>query len=212
MEALRAVGAKALPLESEERAKVVWSADERAAFQEMQWKAYVALRQAPDKLKAWKISDFVTFGSPLTHAEFLMTRNADDFKRAVEDRLLATCPPISEWKEPTILFPQRGSPRYPHHASVFAATRWTNIFDKGNGWLTGDPISGSMLDNFGPGVENVQVRLRWGLGRIFTHTQYWSTKADGREVLPDSHAGPRNHIQVLRDAVDLRRRLEPTPA
>ena len=24
-----------------------------------------------------------------------------------------------------------------HHGAVFAATRWTNVFDRGNGWATG---------------------------------------------------------------------------
>jgi len=208
--AFQAVGTKALPIDSAARAKSTLDTDELAAFRALQWQTYMALRHNPAKPKrAWKISDFVTFGSPLTHAEFLVTRNAADFNKAVDERLLATCPPVSEWKEPGVLYPQSGKPRHPHHGSVFAATRWTNVFDKGNGWLTGDPISGPLRENFGPGVGSIQVRLRWKLGRIFTHTQYWSLKATGQEILPSGKPGSRSHLDVLRDAVDLGRKLEP---
>jgi len=118
-----------------------------------------------------------------------------------------TCPPVSEYEKPIILYPQRGKRQYPHHAAVFAATRWTNVFDLGNLVFTGDPISGSMAENFGPGVENIQVKMQsWA--RIFTHTKYWSSTVEGAEVLPNSAKG-RSHLQVMRDAVDLRRRLEP---
>ena len=97
-----------------------------------------------------------------------------------------------------------------HHGAVFAATRWTNIFDRGNGWLTGDPISGPMAENFGPGVENVQVELRGSLGRVFTHTLYWSLAATGIEIVASAGTPPRSHLAVLRDAVDLGRKLEPS--
>ena len=40
-----------------------------------------------------------------------------------------------------------------HHGACFAATRWTNLYDLGNLLSTGDPISGSMAENFGAGVE-----------------------------------------------------------
>jgi hypothetical protein len=208
--ALRAVGKHALPLDSKARAAQQMDDAERSAFRAEQWRTYVALRSPPKVGKPWKISDFVTFGSPLTHAEFLVTRNAADFRRSIEERMIATCPPVREGAEKTILFGQPGK-QNPHHASVFAATRWTNIYDKGNGWLTGDPISGPLTENFGPGVENIRVRLKWRLGRIFTHTEYWSLKAKGFEVLRSGNPGPRNHLDVMRAAVDLGRRLEPPP-
>lgn len=212
LKAFRAVGKKALPIDSAGRAKVTMDAAELAEFRGLQWQLYRQLSTAPsDKLDSWKVSDFVTFGSPLTHAEFLVTHNAADFAKAVDERLLSTCPPVSEGKNPNILYPSR-SPRYPHHAAVFSATRWTNIHDKGNGWLTGDPISGPLVENFGPGILNIQVSLTWALGRIFTHTNYWSTAAEGWEVLPSGERGPRSHLDVLRDAVDLGRKADPDPS
>lgn len=214
LKALKAAGAHALPIDSTERAKVRWGAGELAEFRTKQWGCYALLRDKPTKQnRPWKISDFVTFGSPLTHAEFLVTRTAKDFNKAVDERLFATCPPVSETKKPSILYGDRGNAQHPHHAAVFAATRWTNVYDKASGWsggwLTGDPISGPLIENFGPGVENIQVRLKWSAGRIFTHSQYWSLKAEGHEVLPSGQSGTRNHLRVLRDAVDLGRKLEP---
>lgn len=206
--ALRAVGKKAIPIESVQRAAHRMTPDELAEFQGLQWKLYTQLRHAPIGKRPWKISDFVTCGSPLTHAEFLVTHNASELVKAVDERLLATCPPVSETQDPSILYPLK-KPKYPHQAAVFAATRWTNVFDKGNGWSTGDPISGPMQENFGPGVENIQVKLRWGLGRIFTHTQYWSLDAVGEQILPSGKPGGRSHVDVLHHAVDLGRRFEP---
>jgi hypothetical protein len=211
LSALRAVGRHALPMNAAERATRTMSGQARAEFRELQWRAYTALRTAPEGRKPWKVSDFVTCGSPLTHAEFLITYNARDFVRSVEERLVATGPPISETKRPDITFMTDGV-RHPHHAAVFAATRWTNIYDKGDGLVTGDPIGGPLGENFGPAVQDVQVRMTWRLWRIFTHTQYWSLDAKGVEVSPATGTVTRSHIEVLRDAVDLKRTLERSPA
>lgn len=214
------IGEHALPMDSGARAAIRWDVDKLKSFRRLQWAVYEALRGAPKDRSRWKISDFVTFGSPLTHAEFLLTRDQTDFYRSIEERLFSTCPPVTEWaKKQTVLFPRDKLPKTPHHAAMFAATRWTNIYDRGNWVVTGDPVSGPMTGNFGPGVENIRVRLTWRFGRIFTHTTYWSRHASGKEVGKDGPwwklrraeriAGARSHIQVLRDAVDLRRSLEP---
>ena len=194
--------------------------DDLAGLRRDQWELYRQLRaKDADHPLPWKISDFVTLGSPLTHSEFLVTYDLTEFQRGIAERLLSACPPIAEGAAAggTILYQEGRSPsgkpeRAVHHGAVFAATRWTNIFDRGNGWLTGDPISGPMTENFGPGVENVQVELRGSLGRIFTHTLYWSLAATGVEVAASAGAEPRTHLAVLRDAVDLGRKLEPSQA
>ncbi|MER9949282.1 hypothetical protein [Mesorhizobium sp. M0047] len=188
--------------------------DDLAGFRRDQWELYRQLRTADaDHPLPWKISDFITLGSPLTHSEFLVTNNLAQFRRGMAERLFSACPPIAEGPAAggTVLYQEGRSPsgkprRAVHHGAVFAATRWTNIFDGGNGWLTGDPISGPMAEKFGPGVENIQVELRGSLGRIFTHTLYWSLTATGVEA----GARPRSHLAVLRDAVDLGRKLEPS--
>ncbi|MEI9423529.1 hypothetical protein O7A70_20410 [Mesorhizobium sp. Cs1299R1N1] len=191
-----------------------------AGFRRDQWELYRQLRtRDADHPLPWKISDFVTLGSPLTHSEFLVTYNLAELRRGIAERLFSACPPIAEGAVAggTVLYQEgrglSGKPqRAVHHGAVFAATRWTNIFDRGNGWLTGDPISGSMTENFGPGVENVQVKLRGSLGRIFTHTLYWSLTANGVEVAMPAGVASRSHLAVLRDAVDLGRKLEPSQA
>lgn len=211
LKAFRAVGKKALPIDAAGRRARRFEPAELEEFRRQQWDVYAQLRSHPDgEGRPWKISDFVTFGSPLAHAEFLMVQNGKAFDRAVDERSLSTCPPVSEFKDPTVLYPSE-KPRHPHHAAVFAATRWTNIYDQGNGWLTGDPISGHMEENFGPGVENIRVRLRWSLGRIVTHTTYWDAKAKGEEIVEGSPTG-RSHLDVMRYAVDLKRRQEFPPA
>ena len=181
--------------------------EERAVFRAAQWKLHTLLR-ARDDGSAWKISDFVTLGSPLTHAEFLMAKNEAAFREGVAERLFSICPPLSDSaSEPDVMYYERPRVRAMHHGACFAATRWTNVYDIGNLISTGDPISGDMAENFGGGVENVRVRLEGRLGRVFTHTLYWSLDAEGREV--EAAAGiRRSHLEVLRDAVDLGRRLE----
>ncbi|KQU87578.1 hypothetical protein ASD12_07710 [Mesorhizobium sp. Root102] len=192
------------------------SLDDLAGFRRDQWELYRRLRTGDADHRAWKISDFVTLGSPLTHSEFLVTYNLAEFRRGIAERLFSACPPIAESATGgTVLYQEgrnrSGKPRRAvHHGAVFAATRWTNIFDRGNGWLTGDPISGPMAENFGPGVQNIQVELRGSLGRVFTHTLYWSLAATGVEVAAGDQ--PRSHLVVLRDAVDLGRKLEPSQA
>jgi hypothetical protein len=194
-----------------------WSVEMRACFREAQWRLYEQLRtfkSSKEMSATWKISDFITLGSPLTHAEFLITHNLDRWMLGVEERLFAICPALSDSNMTRRIHfesgrnEETGRPTFGlHHGAAFAATRWTNIFDIGNLLSTGDPISGSMAENFGPGVENIQVALTKLNSRIFTHTHYWARNAFGYEVLPDGSKGRLNTI-VLRDAVDLRRRLE----
>lgn len=176
----------------------------RAEFRHAQWQLHSQLRS--EGPTPWKISDFVTLGSPLTHAEFLVTFNEAQFRKGIGERLFGICPPLSDSAAiPRLLYYEKPRVRAVHHGAVFAATRWTNIYDLGNLLTTGDPISGAMADNFGGGVEEVRVEMesrRWG--RLFTHTRYWDGEATGYEVRTDGVRG-RTHLEVLRDAVDLRR-------
>lgn len=182
-------------------------AERRSSFREEQWALYRELRVPRDSAPTWKVSDFVTLGSPLTHAEFLVTSNKASFRRGIIDRLFGICPPLSDSAaSPKLLYYERPRVRAVHHGAVFAATRWTNIYDRGNLLSTGDPISGPMAENFGSGIEETSVTLRWRWGRTFTHAQYWSLDAAGEEV---GGAG-RSHIEVLRAAVDLARRADHT--
>lgn len=209
-EALRAFDDYASPARLKGGGTHLLPPDERPAFRAAQWRLYMALRDAPPESLPWRISDFVTLGSPLSHAEFLVAANAGRWRKGVEERLFSVCPPISDSEtRRTIVYKDT----HAHHAAVFSATRWTNIHDIGNRWSTGDPFSGAMTENFYGGVEEHRVELRWKcwgpLSRVMTHTAYWSDRARGVEIEAESRFAGRTHIEVLRAAVDLRRELEP---
>lgn len=154
-----------------------------------------------EELKAngarWRVSDFITLGSPLAHAEILMAANADDLRPRFPARELAQCPPVLETKrhDGQILrrfsWPAHAKERTPHHAAVFGPVRWTNLYFPS--WLIvgGDTVGGPLARIFGGGVLDVPVRTRLRLG-LLSHTLYWTP---GRKK--DSH------IDALRDALDL---------
>lgn len=157
------------------------------------------------KHRTWLVSDFVTLGSPLTHAEFLLAHEKNGLRELVEERVLPSCPPVTEYDGDRGLesfhYESDGN-SYPHHAALFAAVRWTNIHDPHNwfGFLIGDPISGPVSVNFGAGIKDIKVRIpkgSLGIPRLFTHTQYWHWRDEwNKDNVPA-------HITHLRHAVDL---------
>jgi hypothetical protein len=121
----------------------------------------------------WRVTDFITLGSPLAHAEVLMADDPADFRRRKEGRELSTCPPtwdeafgitrdipvepIGEQKKPVV--------RTPDHAGVFAFTHWTNFHCPSKWVVDGDFLSGPAAPMFGLGIEDRAVRAN--------HTNYW---------------------------------------
>ena len=112
----------------------------------------------------WPVSDFITLGSPLTHAEFLMARDKASLDKAKRHRILPTCPPTLEYDGTTKLRhfsyhppaldafgdgKQPEHPRFPHHAALFAYTMWTNLYSPHRFTLWGDVISGPICHAFG---------------------------------------------------------------
>jgi hypothetical protein len=92
----------------------------------------------------WLITDLITLGSPLTHAEFLLARDVRDLRARQEDREFPVSPPIREVLDPDVALKAKAAgfqldPKSPqllcfpfgslHHAAPFAAVRWTNIHD-----------------------------------------------------------------------------------
>jgi hypothetical protein len=146
----------------------------------------------------WRVTDFVTLGSPLAHAAILLARNADALASHLEDREFARCLPVLE--ESTVAgkavfrfsYPADAKARTPHHGAVFAPVRWTNLYFPNTLLLHGDLVGGPLHDVLGEAVRDVPVKtsLRRGL---FTHTLYWTL---GRGEKDD-------HIRHLRDALDL---------
>jgi hypothetical protein len=193
---------------------------ENAPFDPVRLKAYlVAQRElrrhlagrpaptAPDEADArWLISDLVTFGSPLTHAEFLIAADRNDLEARKAARELPQSPPYRELLDPEVrtraqatqAMPIANPPEqtrllsYPvvnrpaswmlHHAAPFAAVRWSNVYDPAALVFFGDVIGGPLAGVFGPAIIDIDLRARRG-GRqswTFTHTKYWALDEESR--------------------------------
>jgi hypothetical protein len=149
--------------------------------------------------QGWRISDFVTVGSPLVHAEFLLADSREEMERDFKERFLCTAPPRPDEPGTSMLY-GKGN-RFAHFAAPFAAVRWTNIYDEHWFPLCGDIVSGPVATRarFGPGIREHRVAIRRPglLRRFVTHTLYWTWQ---KGYDPDS---PPDHIKHLRDALGL---------
>ena len=146
----------------------------------------------------WLVSDFVTAGSPLTHARWLLNLDTKtQFADLVRERSFPTCPPQTE----TIASPvphvhrqaftfthayvneqnpqAKWSVQVPHHAGLFALTRWTNLYFPYSGLFAGDPIAGPLAGQFGAWVRDVRLHDAKG----FAHTRYTDRDLDPEAVL-----------------------------
>jgi hypothetical protein len=182
------------------------------AFQAQQARCRAELNA---KANRWTVSDFVTLGSPLAHAEFLLAYDKPDLRKAQERRVLPTCPPVLEYDGTTKnrhMSYRRGegagAPRVPHHAALFAFTRWTNIYSRHRAILWGDIISGPVGEEFNldvngttfSGIRDIAVlagKKSWP--PFFTHTKYWTLPRGWQvgAIVPD-------HIAELRAAMNLK--------
>jgi hypothetical protein len=155
--------------------------------------------------KPWLVTDFVTLGSPLTHALYLMCNGRSEeelkqnFRRRVSEREFPVCPPMRDDGDDSFTFSdaRTGRQRF-HHGALFALTRWTNLFFPMSQLLWGDAVGGPLMgaDLFGDGVRDVKVATRRdGKTALFAHTDYWKTTAG------DRRHGP--HIEALCAAINL---------
>lgn len=154
----------------------------------------------------WLVSDLVTVGSPLAHAPWLLNLDANTrFEDLKRERSLPTCPPQTEdRKSPrpgvmrrvftfthAIEDPQHPkasrSVQVPHHAGLFALTRWTNLFFPHHGLLQGDPVAGPLQPVFGDWINDVPLHKTRG----FAHGRYTD-----REHEPQA-------VQAVRKALNL---------
>ncbi len=190
------------------------------AYQELQ---SAALAEAQEQGFSWIVTDFVTLGAPLTHAEFLMAESRADLRARQTARILPTCPPALEYDGKTKMShisyaPDPGSVRLrrPHHAALFAYTRWTNLYSDHRSMIMGDLVSGPVAEIFGletngataKGIRDVAVLpaldaegapLAGHSRSLFTHNAYWDAEK-GTENVPT--ATP-HHIAELRKALAL---------
>lgn len=143
----------------------------------------------------WLVSDFVTAGSPLAHAQWLLNLDGKtQFADLLRERSFPACPPQTE----TVPSPKPGVTRHaftfthayvdernprrrrsvqvPHHAGLFALTRWTNLYFPYAGLIDGDPIAGSLAGQFGEWVRDIRLADAKG----FAHTRYTNRDVDER--------------------------------
>ena len=143
-----------------------------------------------------------------------MAESRDDLLSRQRDREYPTVPPQRELldpgyradamrarfpidaKEPKLLaFPFGQGKWQLHHASPFAAVRWTNIHDPARLIAFGDLISSPVAPVFGPAAIDIDLRKLRGQSWRFTHNKYWSQ--------PQQPSTVPVHIAELRKALDL---------
>jgi hypothetical protein len=154
----------------------------------------------------WLISDFVTFGSPLTHAEVLIASSGEDLEARKRAREMPTSPPYRETLDPDVRdaalkvggLPVDRPPKESqlmsfrefthdgrwmlHHAAPFAAVRWTNVHDPARFIYQGDVIGGPLAGTLGRGIHDVDLRSLRGQASRFSHTRYWDPDQDPRQL------------------------------
>ncbi|MET3842207.1 hypothetical protein [Bradyrhizobium sp. OAE829] len=179
-------------------------------------------RSKTSQPKTWLVTDFVTLGSALTHAYFLMcqeqkddatceARNGDptgqpepdaglksDFARRVGEREFPTCPPKRLDRDGLLTFTNPKTHRKQiHNGALFGLTRWSNIYFPRRQLFWGDAIGGALSPIFGYHIVDLAVSTRKAGGDdFFTHTAYWDVRR-----APDTCQAP--HIVTLRKAIDL---------
>jgi hypothetical protein len=159
-----------------------------------------------ENMRAWLVTDFVTLGSPLTHADYLMCRSSNkeeldkEFVRRINEREFPTCPPRMLDGDYRLTFknPNTGRRQF-HHGGLFALTRWTNLYFPASQLLWGDAIGGELGMLFGDASESniADVAIFTNEKKrdaFFAHVRYWDDL--GFKIVPP-------HIEVLRRAIDL---------
>jgi hypothetical protein len=128
----------------------------------------------------WRIGEFVTLGSPLAHAPFMFAANTQEWAALKRERMYPTSPPQAEDDRDSGRLVQRfdfptqarhGEVSILHHAALFACTRWTNLYFRGD-WI-GGPLGADAL--FGAGVRDVplQPHSPWSRWTPASHVRYW---------------------------------------
>jgi hypothetical protein len=155
-------------------------------------------QDADAQRRAWRTTDFITVGSPLALADLLVTRpglvsgfkkSDPSLRRQVFDELvqrgaLLSCPPRPDTLPVEKVESSQASDEVLDSQSLFAVTRWTNLwFPVIRGELRGDWFGGALRPLFGQGIQDIAVqgntpeRLRRGSA----HTEYFAHPEKGDE-------------------------------
>lgn len=172
-----------------------------ATYQAAQRALWLGLRAQHNP---WRITDFISVGSPMYFADRLYTRNRRQFDDRVSKRELPLCPPLSDLRATnnvnhTSRFYSwnNGGRRVLYEGAPFAVVRWTNLWFPARLDFFGDWFGGPLAPLFGPGIEDVALTgdrpACWA--PALAHALYFS--------FPDAVA-PDSVTTRLRAAMDLR--------
>lgn len=133
---------------------------------EWQQKQYELWQECRERGIPWLVTDFVTVGSPLAHADFLLDRPNLSFEQRAEEFEYPRCPPHSTSDISQVFYyrpyaaedGEEVNALVAHSGAPFAITRWTNLYFPVRG-ISGDPVSGPLARHFGAGVRDIPVRV-----------------------------------------------------
>jgi len=198
-----------------------------AQFREKQKRLWFAMRKAGNP---WKVTDFISVGTPMYMADILFTKNREAFDDRVRKRHLATCPPRSDYAsnvadvsdDPEFSYPheikgQDASGRKQHvesdvlyHAAPFSVVRWTNMWFPARLSFFGDWFGGPLANLFGYGIRDIPLKgAPWWrrFAPALAHAWYFTganKKADAGSHEDESANGSEKSVRRhLLDALDL---------
>ncbi len=133
----------------------------------------------------WLVTDFVTLGAPLAHAQLLMADNPDGFVLKKGQYEYPCCPPCGNealYYDQQYRLGQGDSSvirnmLMPHHGAPFCCTRWTNLYFPYRRFILGDLIGGPLNGIFGKGIRDIAVvpSTNHCLDRtLISHMRYWA--------------------------------------
>ncbi|MFF7171553.1 hypothetical protein [Streptomyces pseudovenezuelae] len=153
--------------------------DETTSYREAQWGLWTDLRAQGSQ---WRITDFISCGTPMCFAERLYTKNRRDFEARVARREIVTCPPLPQAElgagDTPLSFSWNGLSVL-NDWSPFAVVRWTNLYfpfiPSFCGFL-GDWFGGPLGRLFGSGVRDIPVQGNkpWRLIPGWAHSCYFN--------------------------------------
>ncbi len=141
----------------------------------------------------WRITDFITLGTPLAHGGFLLAKDDADFRMKIEQREVAVSPPQINPEEKHFFYPKcydalaettdemgvkmtekvQRTVNLLHSAAQFGVVRWSNFYFKA------DYIGGSMRTWFGKGMIDEEIIPVGKTNQnipVKPHTAYWSSE------------------------------------
>lgn len=133
-------------------------------FQQKQHALWRELRDADYRMK-WLITDFITLGSPLTHASFLLADNDAELQKRMSEYEYPACPPFPSDGEKTYYEKNQANNgnkvmhKILNEGAPFACTRWSNIYFPYKWLVFGDIIGGPLCGLFGQGIKDIPVKV-----------------------------------------------------